>query len=513
MLPTKRKPLITRKEAITWHFPASLSPAHHSRLIRISSIILAMVAALWLPQARFDYNPINLRDQTSESITTYKDLIANHNISPSSIMVLTPDEQQVHALQQQLNHLDSVDNTVSLLNFIPNHQQDKLDVIDEMSLLLALMPTAVTPSPVNIAEQRDAIAQLTSTLNTYRNNNAVHLNNGSDHVAPSQRLNNNSHLEVRLQSRLNPLLGAAKAALPVRGSGLLFKRFTQLQQQLQSFSRMLANQSAATQQITLTALEHDLLGTLPASLDLLQTTLAATPVNRQNIPADLRQRWLSSTGLYRIEVMPKADIGNIKQLRRFVRQVRTIAPNATGGPVFTLEAGDAVIGAFVQAFAIALLLITLLLFLLLRSLSDTLLILLPLLLATLLTGAGAVWLGIPFNFANVIALPLLLGIGVDNGIHMVQRFRHMESISTQFTKSKHHPDLLHSSTSKAVVLSALTTICSFGALSFSPHQGTAGMGQLLTLGVIIILICTLIVLPAFLQWQPIKKHTQAGNER
>jgi len=469
MLPANGQQRITRKEAIVWHLPASLSPAHHSRLIRMSSMILAVVAAWWLPQARFDYNPINLRDQASESITTYKDLIANHNISPSSIMVLTPDEQRVHALQQQLNHLDSVDKTISLFDFIPTHQEAKLDVIDEMSLLLALMPTTLTPAPVSLAGQWDAINQLESTLNTYlsspRNNSAEHL------------------YSVK-----------------------------QFQQQLQSFSNMLVKQTDATQQATLKALEHDLLGTLPASLDLLQTTLAATPVNRQNIPADLRQRWLSNTGLYRIEVTPNADIGDIKQLRHFVSQVRTIAPNATGGPVFTLEAGDAVIRAFVQAFAIALLLITLLLLLLLRSLTDTLLILLPLLLATLLTGAGAVWLGIPFNFANVIALPLLLGIGVDNGIHMVQRFRHMELISTPSTQAD-HPDLLHTSTSKAVVLSALTTICSFGALSFSPHQGTAGMGQLLTLGVIIILICTLIVLPAFLQWQPGKKHIPTGNAR
>jgi len=125
----------------------------------------------------------------------------------------------------------------------------------------------------------------------------------------------------------------------------------------------------------------------------------------------------------------------------------------------------------------------------------------------LLTVTGAIWLNIPFNFANVIALPLLLGIGVDNGIHMVRRFRDLQThhASTHHpSDQEHHPsdqkELLQSSTPKAVLLSALTTIGSFGVLSLSPHQGTAGMGQLLMLGVIMIVICTLIVLPAFLQW-------------
>jgi len=462
MLPTKSKLAVTGKEAISWRFPAMFSP--DARTVRIMAMIAAVAAALWLPQARFDYNPINLRDQASESITTYKDLVASHNISPSSIMVLTPDAEQVKAIQQQLGRLDSVDKTVSLLNFIPSNQDEKLTIIDDMSLLLGLESAAAKPVTLSVAEQMNAIEQLETALNRYITD-----------FSPS-RLD-----DVALQ-KLNA--------------------FRQLHQTIQAFSHQLASQSAKTNKTTLMALNKDLLGTLPATLKLLQTTLTATYVSRQSIPATVSRRWLSHSGLYRIEVMPKEDIGDIENLRRFVSQVREVAPDATGAPVFTLEAGDAVIGAFTQAFTIAFVLIFLLLLLLLRKLSDTLLILLPLLLAAMLTGACTILLGIPFNFANIIALPLLLGIGVDNGIHMVQRFRHMQ------TSAQYAPDeLLRSSTSKAVVLSALTTICSFGALSFSPHQGTADMGQLLTLGVVIILICTLVVLPAFLQWRPGEKNT------
>jgi len=459
MWPTKREPLAVRKEAIVWRFPAAFSPDAHT--VRLVTVVAALAAALWLPQARFDYDPINLRDQTSESITTYRDLVANHNISPSSIMVLTSDAKQVHTMQQRLNRLDTVDKTISLFDFIPLDQNAKLDLIDEMSLLLGFESDGITIEPVPLSKQLTAIKQLKSALNTYSTD-------------ASQTLPDD----------------------PIR----------QLHQHLQAFSHWLAGQSEQSQKQAIKALESDLMGTLPATLDLLQTTLAATPVSRQSLPADLNKRWLSDNGLYRIEVVPKEDIGNIESLRRFVRQVREIAPNATGSPVFTLEAGDAVIGAFVNAFTIAFVLISLLLLLLLRSLTDTILILLPLLLAALLTTAGTILFGIPFNFANVIALPLLLGIGVDNGIHMVQRFRHMQP--SQLSRARQL--LLRSSTSKAVVLSALTTICSFGALSFSPHQGTADMGQLLTLGIIIILICTLVVLPAFLQWQPGKKVPDTG---
>jgi len=470
-MPLQHKSNVKAKGASAWRFPTLLSLEGHACMVRIMAIMAALIAAIWLPQARFDYNPINLRDQVSESVTTYRDLIASHNISPSSIMVLTPDPQQVQTIQQRLEQLDSVDKTISLLNFIPPDQDEKLAIIDDMSLLLGLEPETSNPVAVPIAEQVSTIRQLESTLKIY--------------------------LTKFSQSR------ADNASLQQLNA------FRQLYLTIQSLSRQLASQSAHANKTTLMALKTDLLGTLPITLELLQTTLTATSISRQSIPASLSHRWLSDSGLYRIEVIPKEDIGNIGNLRRFVSQVRKIAPDATGAPVFTLEAGDAVIGAFKQAFGIAFVLIFLLLLVLLRSIADTLLILLPLLLAAILTGACAVLLNIPFNFANVIALPLLLGIGVDNGIHMVQRFRHMQSDQRSGKQPGYH-NVLHTSTSKAVVLSALTTICSFGALSFSPHQGTADMGQLLMLGVIIILICTLIVLPAFLQWQPARKASETG---
>jgi predicted RND superfamily exporter protein len=175
-------------------------------------------------------------------------------------------------------------------------------------------------------------------------------------------------------------------------------------------------------------------------------------------------------------------------LRRFVAAVRSVAPDAIGFPVIYLEAGDAVVQAFQQAFLLSLLAVTVLLLILLRPKSDVFLVLLPLLLAGALTGAASVLFHIPFNFANIIALPLLLGIGVDSGIHMVHRMRTAPSSG----------QILQTSTARAVLYSALTTICSFGNLAVSPHRGMASMGILLSIGIGFTLLCILVVLPALM---------------
>jgi hypothetical protein len=157
-----------------------------------------------------------------------------------------------------------------------------------------------------------------------------------------------------------------------------------------------------------------------------------------------------------------------------------------------------VVGAFLQAFLYALVVITLLLLVLLRSLIDTLHILVTLLLGALLTAGIGLLFDVPLNFANVIALPLLLGIGVDNSILILHRYRHGEA-------TRENP--LRTSSARAVVVSALTNIGGIGNLAFSPHAGTASMGLLLTTGIAMTLICSLIVLPSLLVLH--KRHDKA----
>ena len=238
-------------------------------------------------------------------------------------------------------------------------------------------------------------------------------------------------------------------------------------------------------------LETALLGTLPARLDDLRQAMKAQAITLKDLPANLKRRYETPDGRARIEVFPKKRLTVQKNLVDFVDAVRSIAPNATDTPVELLEGGRAVTGAFKEAGVIAFILISAVLALMLQSFVDSILVLLPLALAGALTVAITVLTGQPFNFANIIALPLLFSLGVGFGIYLVLRYRETSSIDV----------LMNSSTPRAVVFSALTTMVSFASLMISSHRGTASMGELLTLCLTLALACTLIVLPALFFWR------------
>ncbi len=227
------------------------------------------------------------------------------------------------------------------------------------------------------------------------------------------------------------------------------------------------------------------LPTLSANIDL-RLALEAQPVTLDTLPPELKSEWIAPDGQARIEVFPKGDTSDNEVLRRFAAAVQAIAPDATGTPVTIQESARTVTGAFFTAGMIALAAITVMLGLVLRRLHDVLLVVAPLLLAGLLTLATSVLVGLPLNFANIIALPLLLGIGVAFDIYFVMRWRAGSG------------DLLQSSTARAILFSALTTGTAFGSLALSNHPGTAEMGKLLTLALFYTLLCTFFVLPALL---------------
>ena len=208
-----------------------------------------------------------------------------------------------------------------------------------------------------------------------------------------------------------------------------------------------------------------------------------------DLPLDILLRYLASNGRARVQVYPTENLEDPEALKRFVDAVRAVAPDATDSPVEILEAGRAVVNSVVTAALISIIAVTLMIFLVLRSVRDTLLVLIPLLLAALYTVAAMVALSMPFNFANVIVLPLLMGLGAANGIHLVSRAREEKSAAAAFSTT----------TPRAVIFSSLTTIASFGSLAVSGHRGTASMGELLVMSIGLTLICTLIVLPALMQ--------------
>jgi uncharacterized protein len=225
---------------------------------------------------------------------------------------------------------------------------------------------------------------------------------------------------------------------------------------------------------------------LPSQLDQLRLSLSAEPVTLATIPGDFARDWVLPDGKARVQVNPKPDYHSPAGLRHFVAEVKTVAPDAGGSAVTIQATSDTITGAFESAAGYAVIAIAVILGALLRRVLDVVLVLTPLLLSALLTLLVAVWLPLPLNFANIIALPLLLGVGVSFNIYFVMNWR----------AGSGHP--LGSATARAVLFSALTTGTAFGSLWLSAHPGTASMGELLLISLACTLLATLVFIPALL---------------
>ena len=232
-------------------------------------------------------------------------------------------------------------------------------------------------------------------------------------------------------------------------------------------------------------------------LDLLKQSLNAEKITYKNLPGDLVSRQIALDYRAKIEIIPKGNMRNREQLAAFVEAVRIIAPKASGTPVIIIKAADTIIRAFIEAAILSFICITILIMIFTRSLRELILIFIPLLLAALFTLALAVTLNLSFNFANVIVLPLLFGLGIAGSIHIVHRDRDILDDTQIITDT---------STARAVFFSALTTMGSFGSIAMSSHPGTSSMGSLLTIAISLSLLCTLVILPALLSIWPRAKE-------
>jgi len=225
-------------------------------------------------------------------------------------------------------------------------------------------------------------------------------------------------------------------------------------------------------------------------LDQLKNSLQAQPVSLKNLPAGLVRSWETKDGLQRVEALPRGDPNDNDTLRRFASAVLAAEPTAIGGPVSILRSGDTVVKAFIHAGITALVVISLLLWLALRRITDVLLTLVPLLVAGAVTLEICVLIGLPLNFANIVALPLMLGIGVAFKIYYVTAWRSGRT------------NLLQSSLTRAIFFSALTTATAFGSLWLSSHPGTASMGKLLMISLVWTLVSALLFQPALMGAPP-----------
>ena len=413
-------------------------PFRFSSGIRVAVIFLILAGSYFIGQLTFDSNPINLRDPNSESVTTFNRLLQSLDDSPFAVETLADDLTQAVQLAKKFESLDSVKQAITIRNFVPDNQADKLIIVEDLDLILGSQ-LGVFSTPIEHQENHQALLSFKENIETVLALKTPHFD-----LVLLQKLHDN-------------------------------------------LDRFLA-QTATTYSESEKELSLDLLGLLPFSMDLLNSALAATEFEIDDIPTSISEHWVSHNGLYRILIQPQYNLMDQKKLISFVADVQTIDDRVTGLAVADQSSGKAVVKAFIQAFIGAIVAITLLLWLMLGNLKETLLVIGPLLLAGLLTGAFNVILDNPFNFANIIALPLLMGMGVDSGIHIVHRLAHRDESSD---------NLLRTSTARGVFYSSVTTFCSFTSLAFSPHVGTASMGLLLAIGISLTLLTTLIVLPAF----------------
>jgi predicted RND superfamily exporter protein len=241
-------------------------------------------------------------------------------------------------------------------------------------------------------------------------------------------------------------------------------------------------------------LHKNIVTAIQTRLEQVKELLDAERVSTDTITEDLSRDWVTPDARYLIGAYPKGNPPSHDRLISFTKAVRKIAPDAGGTPISIQESGKTVTNAFIHAGIYALIAIALLAFVLLRRVLDVIKLLAPLILAGILTLATIVAIGLPLNFANIIALPLLLSLGVSYAIYFVSYWR----------SGMNYP--LQSSMARAVFFSAATVLVAFGSLALSSYPGTAGMGELLTVALLYSLTCTFFILPVLLGAPETDKH-------
>jgi hopanoid biosynthesis associated RND transporter like protein HpnN len=412
-------------------------PKRFSRAIITLSVLACIAGAASTPWIYFDFNPLNLNAPGSEAVQTAKKLLQSPETSYWTMSVMTRDAQDAHDVARRLKKLPVVKETLSIFDMVPANQAEKIETIQDMALFLPRIPEGPLVAPTSPERTMAALKSL---------RNALSETSVLSHFPSAQRL-------IRAIDQILSLSGQEKSIDPVLG------------------------------RLTTATL-------LPLKRLLVQLNGLMNPerVTIKNLPPQLVEDFVSG-GQYRVQVFPSRNLDHLSTMKRFVNDVQRVAPRATGSPAGIVGAGKTISEAFLQAFLTALAAILILLAIMTRNTRKVALIIFPLLVGLGMTIGTTVLLGIPFNFANIIVLPLLLGIGIDYPVHLVQRYAEDPSA---------RGDILRTSTAKGILFSALTTMVSFSSLSFSSHQGMAGMGVMLTLCITFMIAATLVLLPAVL---------------
>jgi hopanoid biosynthesis associated RND transporter like protein HpnN len=423
------------KEPVGYAFLAPVDDflEKHRVPIIVGTLLVAVAGLPLLYFLKFDFNPINLRSSKVESIATFLDLRKDPNTGANAINVMTNSEAGARQIEAKLGKVPEVLRTMSLDSFVPEEQPAKLKLIAQAAKVLnpALNPDSIDAPPTD-AENVEALKGSVENLR--------------------------------------------KTAGDAKGPGAVASR------RLADALSKLAESTQATREKA----QAVFVTPLKVVLDQIKTSLEAQPVSLNTLPPNLVAGWKTKDGLMRVEALPRGDPNDNDTLRTFAAAVLDAEPNAIGGPISILKSGETVVKAFIHAGIAALVVISLLLWLALRRVTDVLLTLVPLLVAGAVTLEICVLIGMPLNFANIVAMPLMLGIGVAFKIYYVTAWRSGRT------------NLLQTSLTRAIFFSALTTATAFGSLWLSSHPGTASMGKLLALSLLTTLAAVLLFQPALM---------------
>ncbi len=428
--------------AIRWRRPG---------LVVAVGLVVTVLGGISLFHVPFDLNPLHLQNARTESVVWEENLIRESKYSTSYGAMVACRAEDLPRLTEQLKKLDTVSHVESILSFLPSRVQDKQPVLAELRPLVTGIGFALDPpSPSDPKELADILGRIRFKLSEASEGDWQ-----PEDKPTREQLLEVSNLLLRLRTLLNPE----------------------------------ANPQAAAR---LAAFEEKFFADLQDRWELLQANLERTlsPPQIEDLPLKVRERFVSPEGQYLVRIFPAQDIWNPGPLGHFVRDLRKIDPDVAGDPVLLYEFTLAFRNACLWAAGVSLLGIALMITLLLRSWRLTLLALVPLLVGTSLTLSLMWLLSVPFNQANVLFLPLILGEAVEYGIIILVRWQ-QEKSARAIT--------LPESTAKGVLLASLTTAVGFGSLMISGHQGTFSLGLLSTVGSLSVLLAALSVLPALLR--------------
>ncbi|WP_374312355.1 MMPL family transporter [Dongia sp.] len=432
LLALLRPRILSGEMGFAWGKPADRWLVNNRKLVLVGWGIVAVIGVVLSPRLEFDFHPLHLKDPKVESMAAILDLMKDPIRSPYAIEILVPNAAAADELKAKLGRLREVHAVISASSFVPKDQDDKLAILGDLQMLmgLTLEPISTKPAPT-VDEVRASLKQCAAKL---------------------------------------------REALPSSDKA-------------QQLARLL-DQAAAAEASLFPELQRMLVDGLTPRLKMLASALQAEPVTLETLPDEIQSQWIAADGEMRLTVMPKGDSNDSTVLANFVTAVRGVAPEATGPAVQIYESGRAVTKAFQMATLTAIIAIAILLFAILRRPRDVAYVMLPLLMTALGTIIICVTFGLKLDFANIIALPLLLGIGVAFDIYFVVNWRRgiAEPLST--------------STARAVLFSALTTGSSFGSLALSSHPGTARMGMLLLISLTMLLVVIFAFMPVLMGKPP-----------